>query len=165
MKTRHNVELKIFFNSCWKIEILDFHEKNKEISVRNLSAIFSHKYEKIVQKFLERIIFYSKKKILFKTAERNFLKWELKLRSVSHSFRFFIHFLLSIFKTNFIFRKKYSSSSQSRTVRWKGAITCWKRAITSDKIRIEKYTLYFWKAEKNLHRMRFKKTAFEVLKK
>ena len=87
-----------------------------------------------------------------------------KLRSVSHSFRFFIHFLPSIFKTNFIFRKKYSSSSQSRTVRWKGAITCWKRAITSDKIRIEKYTLYFWKAEKNLHRMRLK-NGFRGLKK
>ena len=125
----------------------------------------SYVHDKRFQKFLERIIFYSKKRILFKAAERNFLKWELKLRSVSHSFRFFIHFLLSIFKTNFIFRKKYSSSSQSRTVRWKGAITCWKRAITSDKIRIRKYTLYFWKAEKNLHRMRFKKPAFEVLKK
>ena len=77
----------------------------------------SYVHEKQFQKFLERIIFYSKKRSLFKAAERNFLKWELKLRSVSHSFRFFIHFLSSIFKTNFIFRKKYSSSSQSRTVR------------------------------------------------
>ena len=63
----------------------------------------SYVHDKRFRKFLERIIFYSKKSILFKTAERNFLKWDLKLRLVSHSFRFFIHFLLSIFKTNFIF--------------------------------------------------------------
>ena len=44
MKTRH------FLTVAEKIEILDFHEKNKEISVRNLSAIFSQKYEKIVTK-------------------------------------------------------------------------------------------------------------------
>ena len=125
----------------------------------------SYVHDKRFQKFLERIIFYSKKRILFKTAERNFLKWQLKLRSVSYSFRFFIHFLLSIFKTNFIFRKKYSSSSQSRTVRWKGAITCWKRAITSDKIRIEKKYFIFLKSWEKSASNAIKKNRFRGLKK
>ena len=40
MKTRH------FLTVAEKIEILDYHEKYKEISMRNLSAIFSQKYEK-----------------------------------------------------------------------------------------------------------------------
>ena len=44
MKTRH------FLTVAEKIEILDYHEKYKEISMRNLSAIFSQKYEKNVTK-------------------------------------------------------------------------------------------------------------------
>ena len=44
MKTRH------FLTVAEKIEILDLNEKNKEILVRNLSAIFSQKYEKNVTK-------------------------------------------------------------------------------------------------------------------
>ena len=149
MKTRH------FLTVAEKLEILDFHEKNKE----------SYVHDKRFRKFLERIIFYSKRRIFSRRQKEIF--WN----GNSNSGQFLI-LLDSLFIFSFQFsklilflEKKYSSSSQSRTVRWKGAITCGKRAITSDKIRIEKYALYFWKAEKNLHRMRFKKPAFEVLKK
>ena len=46
MKTRH------FLTVAEKIEILDFYEKNKEISMRNLSAIFTINMKKLSQKVL-----------------------------------------------------------------------------------------------------------------
>ena len=79
MKTRH------FLTVAEKIEILDFHEKNKEISVRNLSAIFSQKYEKIVTKsVIDRIkhqklqlrqvpVKFQKRKNVTSQEEQNFL--------------------------------------------------------------------------------------------
>ena len=79
MKTRH------FLTVAEKIEILDFHEKNKEISVRNLSAIFSQKYEKIFTKsVIDRIkhqklqlrqvpVKFRKRKNVTSQEEQNFL--------------------------------------------------------------------------------------------